>query len=230
MEQESSFINELAVIFDSTQMAFSKYKTVTLLLSLIVLGCSSQEQIETKPFPIKNNAEHVFNLNANVIKDTIVRAFKIENDPEDNKHLRDIFWYYAGEVKEHPMAILFSAETSRDTIFSLHYFSKPNTADDVFLEVYHEAWISKYYHSHGHPLKFTTDFAIQLSSIDANKTKVKIIALNPEVINGTGFGVHGPANIYTPAQPTTIEEYSLLLFIADKVGDTTLPPLKLPAK
>jgi hypothetical protein len=43
-----------------------------------------------------------------------------------------------------------------------------------------------------------------------------------------GLGVHGPMNIYTKVQPTTIEEYSLLLFIADKLGDGSLLPLKLP--
>lgn len=211
-------------------MALSEYRILTLFLSLIVFGCSSQEPIETKPFPNKNISEHVFNLNASVLKDTIVRAFKIENDPEENKYLKDIFWYYAGEGTEHKMPVYFTVETNRDTIFSRDYFAKPNTVNDVFLEAFHEAWFSKFYQSHGHALKYTTDFAIQLTSIDDNKTKAKVVALNPEVINGTGIGVHAPANIYTPAQPTSIEEYSILLFIADKVGDTTLPALKLPDK
>lgn len=209
-------------------MRLSRYRILTSFVLLTVLSCSSQEPIETKPFPVRNVPEHVFTISANALKDTILKAFKIENDPEENKHLKDIFWYYSGNDKEHKISILFRAETNTDTIFSRRYFLNPNTSNDVFLEVFHTAWISKYYQSHGHPLKYTTNFAVQLSEVDANKTKVKVVALNPEVINGTGFGVHGPANIYTSAQPTTIEEYSILLFIADKVGDTSLSPLKLP--
>ena len=209
-------------------MPLFNYRILTSFLLLTIPGCSSQESIQTNPFPNKNVPEHIFNINVNALKDTIIKAFRIGNEQEDNKYLRDIFWYYTDKEKKYKMPIFFTAETNIDIVFSRSYFSKPNTSSDVFLEVFHEAWISEFYYSHNHPLSYTTNFAIKLSKIGSNKTMVKVFALNPEVINGTGFGVHGPANIYTPAQPTTIEEYSLLLFIADKLGDTTLPPLKLP--
>lgn len=181
--------------------------------------------IKEYPYPIKNIPEHVFKLNINTLEDTLLTFFKMENGPQENKFLREVFYFYHDTTR---FEIYFNAETSKDTILSDEYFEQPNTSNDILLHSYHGTWISKFYYSDSQPIKYTADFVLKLTKIDDRLTDVKVIAINPEIVNGLELGVHGPMNIYTKAQPTTIEEYSVLLFIADNLGDTTLLPLKLP--
>jgi hypothetical protein len=183
------------------------------------------EPIKEYPFPVKNIPEHVFKLNINALIDLITTFFKTENSPEQNKILRNVFYFCRDTTKR---TVSLNAEQSKDATFGENYFSQEGTSDDIYLTVFNKAWISKFYYSTGQPISYTADFVFKLKRIDENLTDVKVVAVNPEIIIGMGLGVHGPMNIYTKAQPTTIEEYSLLLFIADKLGDTTLSPLKLP--
>ena len=179
------------------------------------------QPIEKKTFTTKNNPEHIFKLSGNALRDSIISFFKIENGPDENKFLSNIF-------HNTNMPVHFAAETNRDTIFSREYFSSQRASNDVFLTTFHDGWLSKFYYSGSHPLIYLSDFAVQLSKIDSITTRIKVVALNPEVINGMGIGVHGPKYEYSQVEPTSIEEYSILLFIADKLGDKTLLPLKLP--
>ena len=126
------------------------------------------------------------------------------------------------------MSVFFTAESSKGAIFSSEYFLQPNTSNDIYLSAMMAPWLSEYYYSDSQPIEYTADFVFKLTKIDENSTVVKVVAINPEIISGMGLGIHGSMNIYSKAQPTTIEEYSLLLFIADKLGDATLLPLKLP--
>jgi len=123
----------------------------------------------------------------------------------------------------------FIAETSKDTIFSKEYFSKPNTKDDIFLATLGEVWLSKYYFSKDHPLQFVSNYIIKLEKVNDSMTKIRVIADQPMVINGTDCcGPHGQYARFTPVSGTSIEEYTLLEFIASRLGDTTLVPIKLP--
>jgi hypothetical protein len=184
------------------------------------------EPIKEYPFPIKNIPEHVFKLNINALKDTLLTFFKMENGPQENKFLREVFYFYYDTTE---FAVYFSAESNKDTILSDEYFSQPNTSNDIYLHAYRATWISNFYYSDGRPIKYTADFVFKLTKIDENSTDVKVVAISPEIVSGMGLGVHGPMNIYTKAHPTTIEEYSLLLFVADNLDDTSLLPLKLPS-
>ena len=183
------------------------------------------EPISEYPFPVKNIPGHIFKLNINTLKDTLVDFFKIEYSPEENKYMKKVFYFYMDTIV---MSVFFSTESSKDAIFSREYFLQPNTANDIYLTAMDGPWLSKYYYSVNQPIKYTAEFVFKLTKIDENSTAVKVVTINPEIISGKGLGVHGPMSIYTKAQPTTIEEYSLLLFIADKLGDRTLLPLKLP--
>ena len=185
------------------------------------------QPILEKAFPIKNIPAHIFKINVTALKDTIVNLFKIENDTDKNKFLRDIFYFFS---ENHRMQVFFVAETNKDTIFSREYFSGQPKSDDVFLTPFAGTWLSKFYYSDDHPLKYTTEFALKLKMVDSSSTELKVVALNPQVVNGMSIEVHGPQNEYAKVQPTTIEEYSILLFIADKLGDKTLLPLRLPKK
>lgn len=200
----------------------------TVLAKKISDDNAKTEQIQKKSFPIKNIPEHIFNLSSNKLKDTILSLFNLDNQFE-NKILGKVFYNLISDGTI-VMPLTFQAETYRDTLFSKEYFSKPNTSNDIFLHDFHEVWISKFYYSENHSLEYTANFIVKLEKVSDNSTKVSIIADSPEVINGiTGFGVHGSVARYTTVQPTTIEEYTLLEFIANKLGETTVLPLKLPS-
>jgi len=93
-----------------------------------------------------------------------------------------------------------------------------------------ETWPSKLYFSGKHQLGYRTPFIIKLTKVGSSSTKVNIIAEDPKVINGiSGYSAHGAVARETAVAPTTIEEYSILLFIASKLGDSSMLPIKLPA-
>ena len=198
----------------------------TILAQKISDQNSTVGQIETRKFQIKNVPEHVFNIESIKLKDTIISLFSLENQFE-NKILSRIF--YSKVSKTFTMNITFQAETNKDTLFSKEYFSNPNSSNDIFLHSFRECWPSKYYYSQNNSLEYTANFIIKLNKINDGSTRILIIADSPQVINGiSGYGVHGPIARYTSVQSTTIEEYTILKFIAKKLGDKTLSPLKLP--
>ena len=223
------FISQIAIGQDDYEKFIQALlKGDTVLAAQIERNYTNENKIEPikeYPFPVRNITEHVFKLNMNVLKDSLLSFFKIENSPEENQHLRKIFYFYVDTIR---MSVFFNAESSQGAIFSREYFLQPNTSNDIYLTAMHKLWLSKYYYSDSQPIKYNADFVFKLTKIDENSTVVKVVAINSEIISGMALGVHGPMNIYTKAQPTTIEEYSLLLFIADKLGDATLLPLKLP--
>ncbi|MBS1606208.1 MAG: hypothetical protein JST42_26355 [Bacteroidetes bacterium] len=145
----------------------------------------------------------------------------------DNKILKAVF--YEVIPNGGTMPLIFQPETSKDTLFSREYFLKAGKSNDIFLHDFREPWTSKFYYSKDHPLEYTADFIVKLSEIDDSSTKLSVIAYNPEVINGiSSYGPHGAVARYTPVEATTIEEYTFLEFIASKLGDSTLLPIKLP--
>lgn len=203
------------------------FKTTLFTLLLTGSSCKSQLPIETKSFVDRNNPEHTFHYGINQLKDTIVSLFNFKNQYE-NKILSKVFYYY--HPKDTLQLIDFNPETASNATFGEKHFSQPNTSDDIYLHDFGDPWLSKLYFSGNQPLKYVTAFVIKLKKMDDSTTKVQIVAEEPKVFNGiSGYGPHGGIARETAVQPTTIEEYSLLLFIADKLGDTTLQPLKLPS-
>jgi hypothetical protein len=191
------------------------------------------EPIEEAPFPIRNIPEHVFPFGITQLRDTIIALFSIENQL-DNKILTKTFYDYMAEAdttEENKFSMPFNAETVKDSLFGRWYFSKQNTSNDIYIHNFGVAWPSRLYFSKGKPLQYRTAFIIKVFKATTDSTRVLIIAENTKVINGiNGFGVHGPIARETSVDSSSIEEYSLLLFIADKLKENNLPPLKLPKR
>jgi hypothetical protein len=92
-----------------------------------------------------------------------------------------------------------------------------------------KTWNSKYYYTKNRPLKFISNYIIKFESLNESLTKVTIAADDPQVINGTTCcGPHGTEARYAPVLGSTVEEYALLEYIASKLGDTSLAPIKFP--
>src|ERR1041384_3742043 len=91
---------------------------------------------------------------------------------------------------------------------------------------------SKVYFARGEALDYLAEFELHLIERGGKETEVRVRTLRPEVINGKklGFGSCGPglANRYVAVEPTTIEEYEILLRIGQALGEKDMPPLVLP--
>jgi len=191
-------------------------------------ACESEYPIQKRVFPLKNIPKHVFNFPADKLRDTIITLFSLDNGKQYHDSVL-IKIFYDAILNDKNMPCTFSVETSKDTIFSKKYFSNPKTANDLFLCSLGSFWFSKYYYSKDQPLEFISNFAIKFKKVDDSFTEVQIVADDPQVINGTKCcGFHGTYSKYTPVEPTLIEEYTLLQYIASKLGDTTLSPIKVP--
>lgn len=190
----------------------------------------SVEPMEERTLPVRNIAEHVFPFSIKQLRDTIAAVFSIQNQ-YDNRFLKPIFYNYMGNdtSEEKRRQIIFNAETKKKAMFGEKYFAKPNTTNDIYIHAFGETWFSRFYFSNGKPLETRTAFIVKLVPQGGEATKVTVVAEHPTVLNGiVGFGVHAPIARETEVQPSSIEEYSLLLFIADKLGDKSLASLKIP--
>ena len=91
---------------------------------------------------------------------------------------------------------------------------------------------SPVYFADGRPLDYLAEFTIEVVERGPGESEVQVTTLRPEVINGRGFGVGscGPgfANRYVPVEPTSIEEYELLLRVGAALHEKGMPALLLP--
>lgn len=124
------------------------------------------------------------------------------------------------------------AECSTNAVFGETIFRDPANTNDIYLHSLDSPFVlsSVYYGKYGN-LPFEASFHLHLTANGSN-TLASITALNPQVINGTKFGVGpcgpGQGNNYVPVQPTTIEEYSILRYFGAYLGVTNMPAVILP--
>jgi hypothetical protein len=114
-------------------------------------------------------------------------------------------------------------------------FSRPNSIFDFYLEPMYYLHKSKIYlKENGDSLDYLAGFYLHLESIDETHTKVKITTIEPRIIIGREL-LPSPPNMVRkdktmPVEPSTIEEYKILLDIGRLVGEKDMPPLNLPDK
>lgn len=91
---------------------------------------------------------------------------------------------------------------------------------------------SAVYFARGEALDYLAEFNLCIRKRGDEETAVQVDTTRSEVIAGKkfGFGSCGPgfANRYVAVEPTTIEEYEILLKIGRALGEKDMPPLILP--
>jgi hypothetical protein len=193
------------------------------LSSILIVSCSGPGPIEKKKLVAENPTEQILDVPHNELEQQIVSIFKNYSYINSKYYNSSLFYYNVEDFGK--MFVAFHAETSDHQVFSSEYFAKPGTRDDIYLYT-HEYWLSPIYYSEGEPLEYLTPFSIKLTSISETSTKIKITAEDPKVIHGTECcGPHGRYAKQISVSPTTIEEYSLILFIAEQIGVSNLKPL-----
>ena len=112
-------------------------------------------------------------------------------------------------------------------------FNHDSAKYDFFLNSYGPFCFSKIYiKSNGDSLKYSAGFFIHLDSIDINKTKASIITYKPHIEIGESLLPLPPHGAHNPflrhVNPSTLEEFEILLRIGFLLGENNMPPLILP--
>ncbi|MES2773768.1 MAG: hypothetical protein V4722_06270 [Bacteroidota bacterium] len=191
-------------------------------------------KVEIKVLASPNGTSHIFHLPPNLLKDTLVALFRFGSQFE-NPYLERVFRHY-GFVNL--PQIFLNSKTAKDGAYCYgkfcYDFKKPGTENDVIIDG-GRPWDSPVYHEYGTPLPYYTPFVLKLKSIDKEHTQVTIETVDPQVFISKWYwtqcwdcGIWGIDSRSTPVQSTTIEEHTLLLYIADKLGDKTVEALQMP--
>jgi hypothetical protein len=123
-----------------------------------------------------------------------------------------------------------NVEGREDASFSKHIFVNLENQDDLYLHFFGDVIDpSAVYFGGGKPLRYRAEFQLHLTALDDKSTKVLVITHNPTVINGSVCcGLHGYKSNDVAVEPTTVEEYRILMFIGRILGVSGMPPLRLP--
>jgi hypothetical protein len=114
-------------------------------------------------------------------------------------------------------------------------FRDPENSNDIYLHTFRQVFATStvYRGRHG-GLPFLAAFHLHFAARGSNETLVTITALDPEVINGERFGAGpcGPGYVsqYEHVKPTTVEEYTILLYLGGYLGITNMPNVILPTE
>ena len=178
-----------------------KIKLICFALSVIILGCYSQEKLENL-----NPTSYVFNASVEQVKN----AMNI-----------------AGETYEFNGSLYFSDKV--DYSYSYIFIDSNNINDAILYPL--ASFDSKIYFRSGKPLPYTSmAFHIHLDSISENKTNVEIFTLESKLYT-FGIGAGHLCHIWEKeVPPSTIEEYEILLIIGEQLGEQEMPACNYPEK
>ena len=86
---------------------------------------------------------------------------------------------------------------------------------------------SRTYYAEAKPLHVMCNLRLSITRIDTRKTKVSISAEQLKARNGTMTGMHGATvpNIER-LEPTSIEEYEILIYLGDRLGENNMPTIQ----
>jgi hypothetical protein len=192
-------------------ISISKKAFIFLVICLGTSLVSCQDQINKIELISKNPVEYVFNTT----EDSLFNLIK-------QLRINEMMLYDA----THGDMVL-------DVVSEL--FIQPNNKSDFCLMPLYYICKSKIYQrKNGDSLEYRAWFYLHLEKIEEKKTKVSIRTLEPEVIIGRELFPSLPHLVRKdktlPVEPSTIEEYEILLKIGNLLGERDMPPIRLPTK
>lgn len=198
-----------------------RYTLALLLLGLCISCTSDIHKIRTKSLNEKNPTSYEFARPMSELKKEVINAF----DSEKINPLTNEFHSSFSNT-----SFFFVVESKEDPSFSKHIFQKPENSNDLYLHSFGTPINSSYvYFGGGKPLRYRAEFQLHLTALGPDRTRVSVITHKPTVINGSKCcGLHGYVSNDVPVEPTTIEEYKILLFLGRLLGTQDMPSLRLP--
>jgi hypothetical protein len=186
------------------------FKIVILTLLFVTIGGCSSISFTKLDFPQRNLTEYVFPV-------------PVEKAEEVVKNL-EVHRLFKGSIDTYRI----TGYRLLDSIFSI----PANKRDAIYWACAFDS-SSLYYNKDG-PIRYNSHFHIHLVSLKDSCTKVVVKAFDsylykPTYLGGKGL-VHGDLAYHSvQVEPTSIEEYQILLVIGDKLGmRDKMPALILP--
>jgi hypothetical protein len=119
-------------------------------------------------------------------------------------------------------------------VFGRDVFSRADTTNDAFVHNFHLPLCASDVYTCGRaPADFEADFHAHLTAVEPSVTRIEVFALRPMVVCGASSSFlsipgHSPVAREVDVDPTSIEEYRILLAIGAELGVKDMPPLRLP--
>ena len=205
----------------------NRWTVAVLTTGAILFSC--EQLLETKELIQANPTEHIFDVPVADLRQVILASFNSNKQSNSQFYQSSVFYFNAEVESRLVMPVTFMAETADHPfqLFSKKHFEIPNTQNDIYLYS-HEYWHSPIYHIVNRPVLYRAFFILTLEELDQQKTLLRIRTETQNVIVGPSGDGNGLNEVDVP--PTTIEEYSLILFIAEQLGDSTLTPLSIKTR
>lgn len=180
--------------------------------------------LEVYRLSVPNPTSYEFRVPADVARNAIVYGFS------DSRSVVSSFYATLPLRTSAPGGgnVSYTAETNKNAVFGKDVFMRPGDNTDVFLHSFGESILSSTYCALGTRLPYRADFSIIVQSAGDNSL-VTVKALNPRVLKGIGgFGPHGAYPAEVSVEPTSIEEYSVLLYIGHLLHAPSMSPVLTP--
>jgi hypothetical protein len=181
-----------------------------LILFSNIVFASCQKKVVKIIMDKKNPVEYNFSISKDSLQRIISEQMKIENT---------MLW-----DAQHGIMVLEE--------ISKKFSQKGNASDFCLMPIYYLCKAKLYRSEKGGSLDYWAWFYLHLESIDNTNTKVTITTFEPEVIVGRELLPSPPHFVRRDktltVEPSTIEEYEILLKIGNLVGEKNMPSLILP--
>jgi hypothetical protein len=197
---------------------------LSIMLVLLLTKCyfnPSGGSIEyfKKELKLKNPTVYIFNKSLNKVKSAIEKSLQFDGAESASKP-------YQGSA---------TLLQKNDTYLHPEIFKDSLNYNDYIFQARQLNRKSKIYFSIKDtiPLIYSAEFHLHLVTIDSNRTLVQVITYDPWIITGEktiGFvGEFGRNEYFVSVEPSSIEEYEILLRIGKTLGvKEKMPPLLLP--
>jgi len=196
--------------------------TRKISLYIIVLLCSSCSCSNIKKYPFQygtaNPTSYIYNLPLELLKKNIIDDFESLLSPDIEEIMCRRMTVYQETDRPIYDSIFNVEENIHDIILSSGNFEHTTLG------------YSNVYFLGSKPLLYKAEFQLHFEKITDTSTQVRIITLNSKVIVGMQH-ISIPSHRgfkYKSVEPTTIEEYKILLRIGKLVGEKKMPSLKMP--
>jgi hypothetical protein len=210
-------------------------------IALAVAGCGRapvpQVVLQQRLLPHPNPTNYEFEARISDVKTAIQRACGHEWEKELAKKNRGTVWRGGGDPQsrrlltdalQKPVPRLFWRGDADALARGL--LTRPGNEDDAYLYNFNAPVESQVYFKDGQPLFYMADFHLHLAALSPGETRVEIFTYDPAV--GTGvderWSAHGPRLITVIVEPTTVEEYQILLRIGEQLATKNMPLLATP--
>jgi hypothetical protein len=228
-------------------MKLTRHQFLALFVGTVLAftGCehrqnSQVEQIalQKRLLPHSNPTSYEFDATASDIKNAIKKAFSDDWRIEEAKKNHGRVWTGGGDAKANrlltmalqlPPGLLFW-KGDADALTKGLLTKLGNENDAYFYATDSPVGESQVYFKGGQPLIYYADFHIHLTAVGSQKTSVEIFTYDSSVVTGVDESLlpHRPSFISVKVDPTTVEEYQILLRIGEQLGTKGMPPLVTP--